>query len=43
MSEYEVIFIVVITPKNTKRGIEFVEEEATYFFPTTSTFFFRIY
>lgn len=33
MSEYEVIFIVVITHKNTKRGIEFDEEEATHFFP----------
>lgn len=43
MNEYGVIFIVIITPKNTKISIEFDKEKATHFFPQYWFIFFRIY
>jgi len=39
VSAYEVIFIVIITPKKTKGNVEFDEEKAIYFLSSTGYFF----
>lgn len=41
MSEYGVILIVITTPENTKRSIEFDEEQATLFFSPLLVHFFQ--